>query len=90
MEDAATVEISRSQIWQWIHHPNGFLEDGRKVTVELFQELMQDELAKIQAAIGEKQFAARKFQTASEILDKIITADQFVDFLTLPAYQYLN
>jgi malate synthase len=90
MEDAATVEIARSQIWQWIHHPNGVLEDGRKVTIELFRELEKDELEKIRSALGEEQFAKRKFQTASEILDKIITDDQFVDFLTLPAYKYLS
>jgi len=90
MEDAATVEISRSQIWQWIHHPKGVLDDGRKVTVELFRELAKDELEKIHSAVGEEQFARRKFQTATEILDKIITDDQFVEFLTLPAYQYLN
>src|SRR5436309_2889644 len=90
MEDAATVEISRAQIWQWIHHPKGILEDGRKVTIELYQELAKDELEKIRLAVGEQQFAKRKFQTAAEILDKIITDDQFVEFLTLPAYQYLN
>ncbi len=90
MEDAATVEISRSQIWQWIHHPKGVLEDGRKVNVELFRELAKDEFEKIRSALGEQQFARRKFQTAFEILDKIITDDQFVDFLTLPAYKYLS
>src|SRR5256714_3511663 len=90
MEDAATVEISRAQIWQWIHHPKGITSDGRKVTVELFRELEKDELEKIKSQVGEKQFAARKFQTAAEILDKIITDDQFVEFLTLPAYQYLE
>ena len=90
MEDAATTEIARSQIWQWIHHPKGILDDGRKVTVELFRQLAQEELDKIRASTGDKQFAARKFQTAYEILDKIITNDQFVEFLTLPAYQYLT
>jgi malate synthase len=90
MEDAATVEISRAQIWEWIHHPKGILEDGRKVTVALFQELAKDELEKIRAAVGEQQFTSRNFQTAAEILDNIITDDQFVEFLTLPAYRYLN
>ena len=90
MEDAATVEISRSQIWQWIHNPRGVLEDGRKVNVELFRELAKDEFEKIRSTLGEQQFARRKFQTASEILDSIITDDQFVDFLTLPAYKYLS
>jgi malate synthase len=92
MEDAATVEISRAQIWDWIHHPKGILDDGRKVSVALFHELAKDELEKIRAAIGigEQQFASSKFQTAAEILDTIITDDQFVEFLTLPAYRYLN
>ena len=90
MEDAATTEISRAQIWQWIHHPKGILEDGRKVTIELYQELAKDELEKIRSAVGEQQFANRRFQSAAEILGKIITDDKFVEFLTLPAYQYLN
>jgi malate synthase len=90
MEDAATTEIARSQIWQWIHHPKGILDDGRKVTIELYHQLAKDELEKIRAAVGEQQFARSKFQTAAEILDKVITPDQFVEFLTLPAYQYLN
>jgi malate synthase len=90
MEDAATVEISRAQIWQWIRHPQGILTDGRPVTVELFRELEADELAKLEANIGEAAFAARKFREAAAILDKIITAEQFVEFLTLPAYTYLE
>ncbi len=90
MEDAATVEISRAQIWEWIRHPKGILDDGRKVTIDLFSELLNDELAKIRAAVGEEQFSRRKFQTASDILDSIITSEQFVEFLTLPAYQYLQ
>ncbi len=90
MEDAATVEIARSQIWQWIHHPRGILNDGRKVTIELFRELADDELSKLKAKLGEQRFAASKFGPAREILDSVITADDFVPFLTLPAYQYLE
>ena len=90
MEDAATVEISRSQIWQWIHHPKGILDDGRKVTIELFHQLMDEELEKIKGAIGEAQYAARPFPVAAEILDKVISSEQFVEFLTLPAYEYLQ
>lgn len=90
MEDAATVEISRAQVWQWIHHPKGILDDGRKVTVELFRQLLTEELAKLRTAIGEQNFAGRQFTTASEILDKIITEDTFVEFLTLPAYSDLS
>ena len=90
MEDAATVEISRSQIWQWIYHPKGISDDGRKVTIELYRELARDELEKIKLAVGEQEFASRKFKTAAEILGMIITDNQFVEFLTLPAYKYLN
>jgi malate synthase len=90
MEDAATVEISRAQIWQWIHHPRGILSDGRKITIELFRQLMNEELSKLQSALGTQQYATRRFDTAAQILDKIITDDQFVEFLTLPAYQYLD
>src|SRR3954451_14247377 len=90
MEDAATVEVSRAQIWQWIHHPQGILQDGRKVTMELFHQLMNEELAKFKNAIGEEQFAKRRFTTAAQILDEVITDDHFIEFLTLPAYHYLN
>jgi len=90
MEDAATTEIARSQIWQWAHHPRGVLSDGRKVTVELYRQLTDEELEKIKAALGEKQFATRKFAQAREILDQIITNDQFTEFLTLPAYRYID
>jgi malate synthase len=89
MEDAATAEISRAQVWQWIRHPRGVLNDGRKVTVALFRELMDDELAQIQQALGAEEYAARAFGPAREIFDRITTSDDFVDFLTLPAYQYL-
>src|SRR5262249_55151787 len=90
MEDAATVEISRAQIWQWIHHPKGILDDGRKITVEFFRELALQELEKIQVALGEEQMTGRKFYQATQILDQIITDDDFVEFLTLPAYRYLD
>jgi malate synthase len=89
MEDAATVEISRAQIWQWIHHPKGILDDGRKVTIPLFREFAQEELAKVENTIEREELARRKFQPAMEILDEIITDDDFVEFLTLPAYRYL-
>ncbi len=90
MEDAATTEIARSQIWQWLHHPKGILDDGRKVDANLFHRLMTEELDKIKTAIGEHQYEGRRFQTAAELIDQIIMDDQFVEFLTLPAYQYIN
>jgi malate synthase len=89
MEDAATAEISRAQVWQWIRHPRGVLDDGRKVTVEMFRELLREELARIEQALGAEEYAGRAFGQASAIFGKITTADDFVDFLTLPAYEYL-
>ncbi len=90
MEDAATVEIARAQIWQWVRHPRGILQDGRKVTMKLFNQLMNEELEKLREHLNEQQHAQRKFDTAAKILHQIIADDQFVEFLTLPAYQYLR
>lgn len=90
MEDAATCEISRAQVWQWIRHPRGVLTDGRNVTVELFRQVLAEELDKIRAQVGDEQYGQRHYQLASELFDNITTRDDFVEFLTLPAYQYLD
>jgi len=84
MEDAATAEISRAQVWQWIRHPRGVLDDGRKVTKDLFRSVLAEELAKV------KRFARDKFDTARDLFDRITTDDEFVEFLTLPGYDELN
>jgi len=85
MEDAATAEISRSQIWQWMRSPKGVLDDGRKVTRELFQKLLAEELAKVKAAEGEG-----KYDEAAQLFERITTDDRYVEFLTLPAYQLID
>src|SRR5205814_8847229 len=85
MEDAATAEISRSQIWQWIRSPKGVLEDGRKVTVELFRELLAEELAKVKS-IGSEG----KYDEAAKLFERLTADDRYVEFLTLPAYQQLD
>jgi malate synthase len=91
MEDAATAEISRSQIWQWIRSPKGVLEDGRKVTKELFRELLPQELAKIRQQLGEQQFTqGGRYEDAAKIFDEITTHDDFVEFITLPGYDHLT
>lgn len=90
MEDAATAEISRAQVWQWIRHVDGKLSDGRKVTKELFRNVLDEELAKIKTQIGVKPFAAGKFEVARELFDTITTDDEFVEFLTLPGYERLD
>ena len=90
MEDAATAEISRAQVWQWIRHVDGKLSDGRKVTKELFRKVLEEELAKIKTQIGLKSFAAGKFEVARKLFDRITTDDEFVEFLTLPGYEKLD
>jgi malate synthase len=94
MEDAATAEISRAQIWQWIRHPQGVLADGRKVTRELFKQVLDEEFKKIRNGVGEAKFNSGKYVEACELLERIAanTGDNgdFVDFLTLPAYQALG
>jgi len=90
MEDAATAEISRAQVWQWIRHTKGVLTDGRKVTIDLFRQMLAEELEKIKAAVGTERYTSGHYQLASELFDRITTADQFVEFLTLPAYEYLD
>ena len=82
MEDAATAEISRSQVWQWIRSPKGVLDDGRKVTAELVKQLVPEELAKIKAG----GFAG-KFDRAADIFTQMSTQDAFEEFLTLLLYE---
>jgi len=90
MEDAATAEISRAQLWQWIRSPRGVLEDGRKVSIELFRQLVPEELAGIRAALGEKQYALGKYELAAQVFSELTTSDSFAEFLTLPGYAYLD
>ncbi|MBI4194794.1 MAG: malate synthase A, partial [Betaproteobacteria bacterium] len=90
MEDAATAEISRSQIWQWIRSPKGVLDDGRKVTRELVRKLLPEELAKVRALLGEPGWSAGKYDEAARLFEQITTGDDYVDFLTLPGYEWLT
>jgi malate synthase len=90
MEDAATAEISRAQVWQWIRHPRGVLSDGRKVTNELFRSLLAEELAKIRASVGEARYPKARYADAAALFDRITTEDRFVEFLTLPGYEQLD
>jgi malate synthase len=85
MEDAATAEISRSQIWQWIRSPKGVLDDGRKVTVDLFRKLLAEELAKVKAS-----FSEGKYDEAAQLFEKLTADDRYVEFLTLPAYDLID
>lgn len=89
MEDAATAEISRAQIWHWIRSPHGVLDDGRKVTKELFSKLVPEELKRVREMLGEKQYAAGKYDEGAKMFEELTLRDEFVEFLTLPAYDYI-
>lgn len=89
MEDAATAEISRSQIWQWINAGVVF-ENGKAATAELAREVAAAELAAIRAEIGEEAFAAGKWQEAHDLLLQVSLDTDYADFLTLPAYERLR
>ena len=90
MEDAATAEISRTQIWQWIRHPKGILKDGRKVTLDMFHEMLAEEIGKIEEAVGEEAYKNGKYELATDLFDKIISNDELEEFLTLRAYENLD
>ena len=82
MEDAATAEISRSQIWQWIRHPEGKLSDGRKITVEMYRQFAEEELEKIREERGES-FNEERFAKAAKTMDILATDPEFREFLTV-------
>ncbi len=90
MEDAATAEISRSQVWQWIRSPKGVLDDGRKVTKELFHAILVEELAKTPGIVGADAYAAGRYADGAKLFEEITTSDDYVDFLTLPAYRAID
>ncbi len=89
MEDAATAEISRSQIWQWMRSPKGVLADGRKVTAPLFKQLLAEELPKVKAYLGEVAYNAGRYEEGARLFEKLTTGD-YVEFLTLPAYALID
>ncbi|MCX5108385.1 malate synthase A [Streptomyces sp. NBC_00378] len=89
MEDAATAEISRSQIWQWINADVVF-ENGEHATAELARKVAAEELAAIRAEIGEEAFASGKWQQAHDLLLQVSLDQDYADFLTLPAYEQLG
>jgi malate synthase len=87
MEDAATAEISRTQVWQWLRH-RAALDDGRPLSAERFRHLLDEELAKLQAALGSR-YASGRFAEARSLFDRMSTSEEFQEFLTLPAYDEL-
>ncbi|MBV6647766.1 MAG: malate synthase A [Cyclobacteriaceae bacterium] len=90
MEDAATAEISRAQVWQWLHNDGIKLNDGREVDSALCDLLLNEELEKIKGLIGEERYTKGRFEEAAEIFDYLIKTEDFVDFLTLRAYDRID
>jgi malate synthase len=89
MEDAATAEISRSQVWQWVHH-HAKLDDGRAVDHAMVSGLEDDEMEQLQKAYGPELWAKGHFDDARAIFEEVALADAFIDFLTVPAYERLG
>jgi malate synthase len=87
MEDAATAEISRSQIWQWIRSPKGVLDDGRKVTIEMFRAILGEELKKVSGMPGASR---SRYDEAAWLLEQLVSSDEFIEFLTGPAYELVS
>ncbi len=83
MEDAATAEISRAQLWQWIRNA-AKLADGRTATPDLYEKVRDEELAKLGGA------QQGRLREATEILDGLVLSEEFGEFLTVPAYRYLD
>jgi len=90
MEDAATSEISRSQLWQWLHHPHVKLDDGRPVSRELMQALFDEEMQRLRERVGAERFAAGRYELARELIEDIVTRDDFTDFMTIVGYDHLD
>jgi malate synthase len=84
MEDAATAEISRAQLWQWVHH-HAVMDDGLPVTVEMVDSVIADELERAKAAVDAQRYSA--YVQAAELMQELIRAPKFMDFLTVPAYE---
>jgi malate synthase len=89
MEDAATSEIARSQIWQWIP-ADASLDDGRTVDRGLVESIQEEEVEKIAETIGNEAFNSGRFKEAQAIFERVALEDHFEEFLTIPAYDYID
>jgi malate synthase len=89
MEDTATAEISRAQVWQW-RHAGVVLDTGERVTGALVGRIVDEELAKIRRRLGAAGSAGRRFDTARQLFEQVALGDEFVDFLTVPAYRLVD
>lgn len=90
MEDAATAEISRAQVWQWLHHPDTRTAEGEPITEERVLQLIKEETENIKEEVGLAMFKNCHFERASQLFSELVLSTCFVDFLTLPAYKYID
>lgn len=88
MEDAATAEISRTQVWQWLYN-GATLEDGRIITLALYRQIFDEEMKSIEAMVGNERFTNGRFTGAAALFDQLVTNTDYIDFLTLPAYDMI-
>jgi malate synthase len=89
MEDTATAEISRAQLWQWIHH-GVEMSSGSKVSLEMVRRLINEEIGHIRERVGDQRYSAGKYELATTLFDALISKQEFEDFLTLAAYEHLS
>ena len=89
MEDAATAEISRAQVWQWLHL-KAKLDDGREVTPEMFKDALKGEMERVKGEVGAKAFDGGRFKEAIQLFSDMSLSDTFEEFLTLPAYKLID
>jgi malate synthase len=89
MEDAATAEISRASIWQWIQHGKA-LDNGQTVTKALFEQYLAEEIEVVKEEVGEARYQSGRFEQAAELMAKLTTSDELTNFLTIPGYDYLD
>jgi malate synthase len=89
MEDAATAEISRAQVWQWVRH-NAKLSDGRPVTADLVRQTIAEQLGQFRGRLGDEAYTTGRFELAGNLFEEMMTSAEFSEFLTLPAYEYLD
>jgi malate synthase len=90
MEDAATAEIARAQLWQWIHHPTGILDEGQNITADLFLALLREETGSLREEVGDEAFARGQWRAAASLLEEITLADSFQPYLVQLAYERLD
>jgi malate synthase len=90
MEDAATAEIARSQVWQWIHRSGATLTDGRKITTELYRVMLWEVIGTLEEEYGSRYVHSSAFEIATHLFDQLVTRQEFTEFLTIEAYKFLS